>query len=258
MPPVRVLLVDDSSAFLDSASRFLSIDPQVGVVGCAMSGSEALERIDELHPDLVLMDLAMPGMNGLEATERIKAQPGGPLVVILTLHDSPEYRAAADTARADGFVTKSQLAVHLLPLIHRLFGESAGKPAGVELLMKKILVVDDSPTMRRMVMASLRGLQGASFDEAATGLEAIERLTLDHVDLMVLDLNIPDMHGIDVLQFMRSHQAFRAIPIVVLTTRRDEESRAEALASGASLYLTKPFEPALMAMHVRQLLERAA
>jgi len=120
--------------------------------------------------------------------------------------------------------------------------------------MSNILIVDDSPTMRRMVMASLRQLAGASFGEASTGLEAIERLALAPVDLMVLDLNMPDMHGLEVLEFLRRHQVYRDIPVIVLTTRGDEASRADALAAGASRYLTKPFAPQALAAEARALL----
>ena len=91
--------------------------------------------------------------------------------------------------------------------------------------MKQVLVVDDSATMRRMVMASLRGLNEVAFQEAGNGLEAIERLALSTVDLMILDLNMPDMHGLGVVTFVREHQRYRDIPIIVLTTRRDSESR---------------------------------
>jgi two-component system chemotaxis response regulator CheY len=92
--------------------------------------------------------------------------------------------------------------------------------------MRNILIVDDSPTMRRMVTASLRALSGLSFGEASSGLEAIERLALAPVDLMILDLNMPDMHGLEVLDFLRRHQAYSHIPVIVLTTRGDEASRA--------------------------------
>ncbi|HEY7913835.1 MAG TPA: response regulator [Blastocatellia bacterium] len=120
--------------------------------------------------------------------------------------------------------------------------------------MSKILVVDDSPTMRRMVVASLRELREVSFDEASSGLEAIEHLALSPVSLVVLDLNMPDMHGLEVVRFVRNHAAYRAIPIIVLTTRGDEASRSEALAAGASAYLTKPFLPNVLAAHAQQLL----
>ena len=126
------------------------------------------------------------------------------------------------------------------------------------LLMKKILIVDDSPTMRRMVIASLRGLNGVTFDEASSGLEAIEHLALSPVDLMVLDLNMPDMHGMDVVRFVREHQTYRAIPIIILTTRGDEASRTAALDAGAVSYLTKPFLPNVLSSHVREYLYQTA
>ncbi|MCP4536590.1 MAG: response regulator [Chloroflexi bacterium] len=123
--------------------------------------------------------------------------------------------------------------------------------------MNHILVVDDSPTMRRMVIASLSGLSDSSFDQASSGLEAIERLALAPVHLMILDLNMPDMHGLEVLRFVRQHPVHRALPIVVLTTRGDDASRTAALGAGASLYLTKPFDPQTIVGHVCELLETA-
>ena len=124
--------------------------------------------------------------------------------------------------------------------------------------MERTLVVDDSPTMRRMVIASLREVCAGGFAEAASGLEAIEQLALGPVALMVLDLNMPDMHGLEVLKFVRGHDAFRRLPVIVLTTRGDESSRAAALAAGASLYLTKPFVPNVLADQARTLVERGA
>src|SRR5687768_9623540 len=76
--------------------------------------------------------------------------------------------------------------------------------------MRTILVVDDSPTMRRMIMAALRELGDVAFDQAGSGLEAIERLAVSPVDLVVLDLNMPDVHGLEVLRFVRSHDRFRS------------------------------------------------
>ena len=123
--------------------------------------------------------------------------------------------------------------------------------------MRTILVVDDSPTMRRMIMASLRDLSNIAFDQAASGLEAIERLSLSPVDLVVLDLNMPDVHGLEVLRFVRSHERFGALPVVVLTTRGDDESRQSALREGATRYLTKPFAPAALASEIGALLDAA-
>jgi two-component system chemotaxis response regulator CheY len=120
--------------------------------------------------------------------------------------------------------------------------------------MIRILIVDDSPTIRRMVRASLSGVE-ASFVEAASGLEAIEQLSLGPAALMVLDLNMPDLHGIDVLKFVRSHPSLGRLPVLVLTTRGDDSSRESALNAGATDYMTKPFVPQELAVRVRRLLE---
>jgi two-component system chemotaxis response regulator CheY len=124
--------------------------------------------------------------------------------------------------------------------------------------MDRTLVVDDSPTMRRMVMASLREVCSGGFSEAGSGLEAIEQLALGPAALMVLDLNMPDMHGLEVLKFLRNHSSFKRLPVIVLTTRGDDESRAAAMAAGASSYMTKPFGPNVLAGQARRLIEAAA
>lgn len=120
---IRTMLVDDSPEFLEAAQRFLASDPQVDILGSARSGKEAVKLVSQLNPDLVLMDLAMPGMNGLTATRQIKSLPNPPQVIILTMHDNHEYRSASDAVHADGFISKSQFGVDLLPLIHHLFEE---------------------------------------------------------------------------------------------------------------------------------------
>jgi two-component system chemotaxis response regulator CheY len=120
--------------------------------------------------------------------------------------------------------------------------------------MRKILIVDDSPTMRRMVAASLQNLDDVFFVEAGNGLEAIETLAREHPSLMILDLNMPDMHGLEVLQFVRAHHEYRSVPIIVLTTRYDDVTRQAALNSGASRYMTKPFEPTALREQVAGLL----
>jgi two-component system, chemotaxis family, chemotaxis protein CheY len=120
--------------------------------------------------------------------------------------------------------------------------------------MNTILVVDDSPIMRKMVLASLSEIGNIRFEEAGSGLEAIERLALIPINLMILDLNMPDMHGLEVLKFVRNHGAYRETPIIILTTRGDEASSSAALSAGASYYLTKPFVPQVLAARARELL----
>ena len=118
--------------------------------------------------------------------------------------------------------------------------------------------MDDSATIRKMVRSSLRQLADAEFVEAGNGLEAIEQIALGAVSLIILDLNMPDMHGVDVLKFLRRHQGWSDVPVVVLTTRGDETSRETAIAAGATEYLTKPFAPQVLLEAARTLLADTA
>ncbi|HEY1911053.1 MAG TPA: response regulator [Vicinamibacterales bacterium] len=120
--------------------------------------------------------------------------------------------------------------------------------------MQRILIADDSATIRKMVRASLQSLADTQFLEASTGLEAIEQLAVARVQLVVLDLNMPDMHGIEVLRFVRRHEHYRNLPVIVLTTRGDDSSRETAVEAGATTYMTKPFAPQSLAATVRTLL----
>ena len=120
---MRVLLVDDNPEFLKAAERILSLSPHLEVVGCASSGEEAVDQTKALRPELVLMDWSLPGMNGLEATRRIKAQPNPPRVLILSLQDYPEYRLAAKEAGAEGFISKSEFGQKIPSLIDYLIAQ---------------------------------------------------------------------------------------------------------------------------------------
>ena len=123
--------------------------------------------------------------------------------------------------------------------------------------MAHLLIVDDSQTIRRMVRVALAPLS-MDIVEAASGLEAIEQLAVAPVSLMVLDLNMPDMHGLEVLGFVRANQKFHNIPIIILTTRDDEASRDAATHAGATRYLTKPFKPQNLLAEARNVLDTTA
>jgi two-component system, chemotaxis family, chemotaxis protein CheY len=122
----------------------------------------------------------------------------------------------------------------------------------------EILVVDDSKVMRDMIIACLRAEPGLGFAHAGSGLEAIEKLSLRRYDLVLLDLNMPDIGGIEVVQFIRGQDQLKRLPIVIVTTRGDEDSKARALGAGADRFLSKPFSPEAILAVVRELLTPAA
>ena len=123
LPALRILLVDDSPLFLEAAGQALATDPRLEVVGSALSGQEGVELAAQQRPDLVLVDVAMPGMNGMETTRLLKAQPNPPQVVVLTSYDQHHYRVAAQAVGADNFICKSDFDTQLRPLLEILLAE---------------------------------------------------------------------------------------------------------------------------------------
>lgn len=103
------------------------------------------------------------------------------------------------------------------------------------------LVVDDSSTMRKIVTLALNGA-GHSYREAGNGREALEALKSAKADCVLLDINMPEMNGIEFLKKRAQDAAIKAIPVIVLTTQDEEELRAEAMSLGATSFLAKPFQ----------------
>ena len=126
--PLRVVIVGDSPVLLRVLSTLLEAQNNTQLIGSATDGYGAVRRVLELRPDLVLMDLHLPGINGLEASREIKSQPQAPAVIMVTADDTPGCRAAALAAGTDGFVDKQHLFAQLPPAIRKLFPEEGENP----------------------------------------------------------------------------------------------------------------------------------
>lgn len=125
---IKVLLVDDNRKFIGALNEYFSGSPGFPVVGWAESGASAIRKVQELQPDLVFMDIFMPGMNGLEATREIKRLSNPPRVIMLTAFDDAEYRRASVDAGADGFICKTDLVKEAPIALERLFGVEGDRP----------------------------------------------------------------------------------------------------------------------------------
>lgn len=123
MTPVRVLVVDDNRAVLRAVTTLMKEIPRVEIVGQARSSTEALTVLDELGPDLILMDFSMPGMNGFQATRRIKARANAPRVFIMTAHDRQVLAAYAPNSGADAFIYKADFVDQIRELVGLFFGK---------------------------------------------------------------------------------------------------------------------------------------
>lgn len=117
MSPVRILIADDEPLFAEALELLLEGDARIQVVGRAENGREAVELAGELEPDLVLMDLRMPGLDGFDATEQIARGEGRPKVLVLTGSEDPADVARARRAGAAGYITKDRIAETLVDAI---------------------------------------------------------------------------------------------------------------------------------------------
>jgi two-component system chemotaxis response regulator CheY len=107
-----------------------------------------------------------------------------------------------------------------------------------------ILVVDDSATTRSLVASYLTDWEGVEVVEAASGFEALRVLPVRRVDVIVTDINMPDINGLELISFVRANPNYRRIPVIIITTENSAEDRKRGLDLGASDYLVKPFAAA--------------
>jgi DNA-binding NarL/FixJ family response regulator len=112
--PYRVLLVDDAAAVREGLRWLLENEPELAVIGEAATGLEAVQQTAVLQPDVVILDIEMPAMNGFEVSRALKALPAPPRIFFLSVHTDPAVRAQALAAGADGFIEKSAGAMALL------------------------------------------------------------------------------------------------------------------------------------------------
>jgi len=140
-PPKRLLIADDHALVREGMRAMLASEQNLEVVGEAENGREALELCRELRPDLILMDVRMPEMDGLAATREIKGEYPETRILILTTHESPEYLMDAIRAGAAGYVLKDSTKQRLLDAVRRVIsGES---PVNQELAMQVIQRLTD-------------------------------------------------------------------------------------------------------------------
>jgi two-component system, NarL family, response regulator NreC len=118
---VRILIADDHPSVRRAVARLLSGEPSMEVCGEVANGDEILSRVVELRPDLVLLDVSMPGANGLEVARLLRQQCPLTKIMILSQHDLQHLRPSALEAGADGCVDKAQIVAELLPAIQALF-----------------------------------------------------------------------------------------------------------------------------------------
>jgi len=106
----------------------------------------------------------------------------------------------------------------------------------------RVLIVEDSPTMRQLLVFALRRLRDVEIVEAQDGMDGLRKISSDHYDIALIDINMPVMDGLKLIRLIRDEESLKQIPIIVVTTEGADEDRERALALGANEYLTKPIQ----------------
>ncbi|MDA8434062.1 MAG: response regulator [Nitrospiraceae bacterium] len=108
--------------------------------------------------------------------------------------------------------------------------------------MPNILVVEDSPTMRQLISFAIKRIPNSHVIEATDGVDALKKLSSEKIDLILADINMPVMDGLKLVSLVRGNPAYKAIPVIIVTTEGAEEDRKRALSIGANAYLPKPIQ----------------
>ncbi len=121
-------------------------------------------------------------------------------------------------------------------------------------MIKTILVVEDSPITRSLIVSSLEDMGNLRVVEAESGFEALRKLPEFTPDLLITDINMPDINGLELIRFAKQNENYRHIPIIIVTTEGREVDRERGLGLGADSYIVKPFVPETLQEQVSKLL----
>jgi len=243
----KILVVDDHPNTANMLARGISqLGPRVEVVS-ATSGPEALEKVAGCAVDVLITDMIMPGMTGLELIEKMKNHPGGrpAFMYLITAYDVPGLKETARRLKVNEVIIKPIRPERICQIVSNALEsmEHAPAPAAtVEAQPFKILIADDVPdnvTLLSRYMTS----EGYGYITASDGVEALEKTRAEMPDLVLLDVNMPKKDGFAVLSEMRADPAIEHIPVIIFTAARLHPDDIQAgLNLGADDYITKPFD----------------
>jgi two-component system, sensor histidine kinase and response regulator len=258
---LRVLIVDDNPAAREILYEPLST--LTGYVDVVASGQEAIAAIqqhDATEPyDLVLMDWRMPGMDGLQASRHIKSDQTlkhPPHIVLVTAFGREEVREEAEQLDIDGFLVKPVTRSMIVDTLVNVFAnEGQGGPVLTEgetikqLQGARILLAEDNEINQQIAIELLES-EGATIVAANNGREAVEILSNGPqpppFDVVLMDLQMPEMDGYQATAKLRADARFKALPIIAMTAHATIEERQRCLAAGMNDHLSKPIEPVVM------------
>jgi DNA-binding NarL/FixJ family response regulator len=205
--PIKVLICDDQAIIRDGLEMLLRLERNIQVAGQARDGAEAVELAERLAPDLVLMDLKMPGMNGIEATRQIRTKFPQVKVLVLTTYDDDEWLFDAVRAGAAGYLLKDTPREKVVEAIRgTVDGKSFVDPAVTGRLMQQVASGQEQPASLLLETLTERELdvlrlvaRGMNNAEIAADLHLSEGTVRNHVSTILNKLNLPDRTNAAIL-----------------------------------------------------------
>ncbi len=253
---IRILVVDDiadTREILEQILKSLSFR-----VSTAASGEEAITLLETSQADpykLVLMDWKMPGMDGIDTSVRIKNDPNiaeVPFIVMSTAYSREEVGKAVERYNLQGMLLKPFTPSTILDTIMDLFGkgirysESKTNQWGIDVIDSmagaEVLLVEDN-MVNQQVASELLENAGLKVDFASNGREAVDAVERKDYDVVLMDLQMPEMDGFEATQIIRSKAAYKALPILAMTANAMTEDREKCLAVGMNDHIAKPIDP---------------
>lgn len=246
---VRILIVDDHPSTAATLARALSQLGSAVEVVSATNGSEALEKVKDKGVDILITDMIMPEMTGLELIEKLRNHPGGrpSRTYLVTAYDVPGLKVTASRLKVNEVLIKPVRPERIYDIVSRAMEEmkqatQPNKNATQEKRKFKILVADDRPDNVTLLVRYLE-YEGYDHVTAQDGEETLIKAQDEMPDLILLDVDMPKKNGFAVLGEIRANPALQHIPIIILTAARlDSADVQEGLNLGADDYITKPFD----------------
>ena len=246
---VRILIVDDHPSTAATLARALGQLGSAAEVVSATNGREALEKVKDKGVDILITDMIMPEMTGLELIEKLRDHPGGKpsRTYLVTAYDVPGLKVTASRLKVNEVLIKPIRPERIYQIISRDMEEmkQSTQPRKKEEAEKrkfKILVADDRPDNVTLLVRYLE-YEGYQPVTAQDGEETLIKAQDEMPDLILLDVDMPKKNGFAVLEEIRSNENLKHIPIIILTAARlDSADVQEGLNLGADDYITKPFD----------------
>jgi len=244
----RVLVVDDHPGMADTLARAVSqLGPEIEAIP-AMRGKQALEIVNQSPVDILITDLMMPDMTGLQLIEALQSHPAGrpTYIILITAYDVPGLKETARRLKLNETVIKPFRPEKISQIVSRALEEMGRSQPnqGTTIARQpfKILIADDVPDNIALLARYLQN-EGCDFVSAANGIEALEKARSENPDLILLDINMPEMDGFEVLKKIRADESLAHLPVIFLTAARPDPLDVQTgLNLGADDYVIKPFD----------------